>query len=199
MVEEMHSSSWLAGFSLPVPPHQALAASPSCPGTPSSGRPSRAGAPGTGRRPVPAPGGLIPAGIREETKPREAGKKIPSPLCQKGRGRLQVPSCRQVDGGQPRPRLADARYLPRSRGAAGLGGHITWVPTHSSTAISGGARNHPISSPFFFYPFLPSPPSTSPTARGLRTSSPLNPPLALQLFWRKAGGIFSAAGSQEKL
>lgn len=35
---------------------------------------------------VLGPGELIPAGIREETKLREAGKKIPSLQCQKGRG-----------------------------------------------------------------------------------------------------------------
>lgn len=96
--------------------------------------------------------------------------------------RLQVPSCLRVNEGQLRPRLADARYLTRSRGAACLGGHlVAWVPTHSPTAVSGGQKPFHLC-PFLFLPLLPLPPSTSPTARGLGASSPLNPPLALQLF-----------------
>lgn len=68
--------------------------------------------------------------------------------------RLQVPSCLRVNEGQLRPRLADARYLTRSRGAAWLGGHlVAWVPTHSPTAVSGGPETIP-SLPLSFFTSL---------------------------------------------
>lgn len=68
--------------------------------------------------------------------------------------RLQVPSCLRENEGQLRPRLADARYLTRSRGAAWLGGHlVAWVPTHSPTAVSGGPETIP-SLPLSFFTSL---------------------------------------------
>lgn len=135
----MHSSLWLAticpchltSHSLPLLPAQ---------GAPSSSHPSWAGAPGKGRRLVPAPTVSIPAGTREETKPREADKRTPCPLCQAA-GLVLLAGTRGT--AEPRHQVP-----PESRGAAWLRRHVTWVPTHSYFC---GARNHPISSPFFFY------------------------------------------------
>lgn len=171
----MHSSLWLAtvcpchltSHSLPLLPAQ---------GTPSSSHPSWAGALGMGRQLVPAPAVSTPAGIREETKPRDADKRIPPPLCQAA-GPVLLAGTR----GTAEPRLADARYLLRSRGAAWLRGHIAWVPTHSPTAISVGPETNP-SPPLSFFTSLVGASQHKPHSMGsLRKQPPQSTP-ALQLF-----------------
>lgn len=96
--------------------------------------------------------------------------------------RLQVPSCLRVNEGQLRPRLADAGTSQGPVVQPGLEG--TWslgCPPTAPQLFRGGQKPFHLC-PFLFLPLLPLPPSTSPTARGLGASSPLNPPLALQLF-----------------
>lgn len=96
--------------------------------------------------------------------------------------RLQVPSCLRVNEGQLRPRLADAGTSQGPVVQPGLEG--TWslgCPPTAPQLFRGGQKPFHLC-PFLFLPLLPLPPSTSPTARGLGASSPLNSPLALQLF-----------------
>lgn len=60
----------------------------------------------------------------------------------------------------------------------------TWslgCPPTAPQLFQGGQKPFHLC-PFLLLPLLPLPPSTSPTARGLGASSPLNPPLTLQLF-----------------
>lgn len=157
----MHSSLWLAticpchltSHSLPLLPAQ---------GAPRSSHPSWAGAPGTGRQPVPAPTVSIPAGTREETKPREADKRTPRPLCQAA-GLVLLAGTR----GTAEPRLAE-------------GTSLGCPPTAPQLFLWGQKPSHLL--PFLFLLLLPLPPSTSPTAWGPCASSPLSPPQPCSYF-----------------
>lgn len=116
---------------------------------------------------------------RGRNKTKRSWKENIIPAVSERARRLQVLSCLQEHEGQLRPRLADARYLTRSRGAAWQGGHLVpWVPTQ---LFQRGQKPFHLR-PFLFLPLLPLPPSTSPTARGPHASSPRNPPLAGSYF-----------------
>lgn len=148
----MHGSLWLATNSLTVPPRQALAASPSCPGD-TQQRPSQPGrSTGNGQAAGAGSCGVDSSRNQGRNKTKRSWQENTIPAVSDRERRLQVLSCWQVDGGQPRPRLADARYLLRSRGAAWLRGHVAWVPTHSPTAISGGPETIPSPPLSFFTP-----------------------------------------------
>lgn len=127
---------------------------------------------------VPAPAGSIPAELKKGTNPRGADRKIPSLLCQTGRGR-----CRSRHAGKrlgrAEPRLADTGTSASPMAQPGLEGTYLGSPSYSPTAISVGLEDTPILSPFF-HPSLPL--STNHGAEGPHTSSPLRPALALQLF-----------------
>lgn len=154
---------------------------PLCPaqGTPSAGHPSEAGAPGTCRQLVPAPMGSIPAGTREQTKPREAGKKIPSLLCQIGRG-----GCRShLASGHTEDSQGQAWQMPgTSQGPVVLLAHRAHL--HSSTSIGGGgSRIHPISSPpSCFYPSCLCLPAQAPQHGVPRRAAPSIHPSSCSYF-----------------
>lgn len=174
-------SLWLATNSLSVPPHQALATSPSCPGD-TQQRPSQ---PRRSTRNGQAAGagswGVHSSRNQGRNKTKRSWQENTIAAVSDRERRLQVLSCRQVDGGQLRPRLTDARSLLRSRGAAWLRGTSLGCPPTAPHLFLGGQKpSHLL--PVLFLPPLPLPPSTSPTAWGPHASSPLNPPLTLQLF-----------------
>lgn len=118
----MRGSLWLATNSLCVPPRQALTASPPCPGILSSGHPSQPETAGIGRRLLLGPGDSSRNQGRNKTT--RSWKENTIPAVPERVRRLQVLSCQQVDEGQLRPRLADARYLRGSVVQPGLEG--TW-------------------------------------------------------------------------
>lgn len=93
-----------------------------------------------------------PSRNQERNETKSSWQENTIPMVSDRERRLRIPSCRRVDRGQPRPRLADSRYLLRSCGAAWLRGHVTWVPTHSPTVISGGPETIPSPRLSFFTP-----------------------------------------------
>lgn len=136
----MDGSLWLATNSLSVPPRQALATSPSCPRD-TQQRPSQ---PRRSTRNGQAAGagswGVHSSRNQGRNKTKRSWQENTIAAVSDRERRLQVLSCRQVDGGQLRPRLTDARSLPRSRGAAWLRGTSLGCPPTAPHLFLGGQK-----------------------------------------------------------